>query len=85
MKLDDVSANAEIDGTAMRELRKLAGYSVKGLAEAVNCSAPYISMLETRPDRTCSPELFARICDALHVRDRALLLRQSNGEDPVAA
>lgn len=76
MKLEDVTANARIDGAAMREFRILAGYSIRRLAEHVGCSRPYISMLETRDDRTCSPELFAKICDALGLKDRTVLLRQ---------
>lgn len=75
MKLGGLNANAQIDGRAMRELRILAGHTVRGLAEKVGCSHPYISMLETQPDRTCSPEIFGRICDALGIADRALLLR----------
>lgn len=85
MKLGDLNANAQIDGRAMRELRILAGYTVRGLAERVGCSHPYISMLETRDDRTCSPEIFARICDALGIADRSVLLRTNNEPDRRAA
>lgn len=76
MELEQVTANVVIDGPAMRELRKLAGLSVKSLAEKVGCSRPYISLLETQADRTCSPEIFARICDALRLDDRSVLVRK---------
>lgn len=81
MELGRVTANAAIDGAAMRELRILAGYSIKAFAVKVGCSQPYISLLETRP-RMCSPELFARICDALGVADRNVLLRHRNPRCP---
>lgn len=71
------TANAEINGEAMRRRRIIAGLSVKGLADKVGCSRPYISILETKPGRSCSPELFARICRALRVEqaEREQLLR----------
>lgn len=74
MKLSSV--NAEIDKHVLRELRKLTGHSVKSLAEEVGCSAAYISILENKDDRTCSPEIFAKICDALRLDDRSVLLRK---------
>lgn len=82
MKSGMVTANAEINGNAMRRRRILVGLSIKGLAAKVGCSRPYISMLETQPGRTCSPELFDRICRALKVRqaDRAQLLRGAERE-----
>lgn len=76
MAQERVTANAEIDGAVMRELRKLAGLSVRALAAKVGCTHPYISMLETRTDRTCSPEIFVKICDALRLEDRSVLLRK---------
>lgn len=79
MKLE-VTANARIDGAAMRNRRILAGLSVKALATAVGVSRPYISILETHPGRTCSPPVFRRICDALGVADRSELLRDAGIE-----
>lgn len=70
------NANVAVDGQALRRHRKLAGLSVTGLAEQVGCTPAYISILETRRERNCSPELFARIADALGVEDRSTLLRE---------
>jgi len=69
------TVNVKVNGAALREIRKLAGFSGEGLAEAVGCSGAYVSLLETDPDRSCSPGMFARICDALRLDDRTVLLR----------
>lgn len=71
------NANVEINGAALRELRKLAGFSITALAEKVGCSFQYLSQLETEPERACSPALYAKICKALRLTDRTVLLRQA--------
>lgn len=75
------NVNVEIDGAALRHLRKLAGHSLTELATRVDCSLSYLSNLETGARTACSPALYARICDALHLADRTVLLR-SQGEQP---
>lgn len=72
------NANVEIDGAALRELRKLSGYSITALAGKIGCSFQYLSQLETDPDRACSPGLYARICKALRLSDRTVLLRDAD-------
>lgn len=69
------NANVEINGAALRELRKLAGHNITELASIIDCSFQYLSQLETGARTACSPALYARICDALHLDDRTLLLR----------
>lgn len=82
-----INANVAINGPRLRRRRKLAGLNIAALAERAGCSAAYISILETRPDRSCSPEVFARICDALGIARRARwsLLRPEPQRDEVAA
>lgn len=80
------TANAKINGAALRQRRIVAGWSIKDLAKHVECSAAYISTLETAPNRTCSPALFARICDALRVppADRGDLLQPTELDRSIA-
>ena len=70
-------ANVAIDGAMVRELRKLAGMTVTGLAKHCRITAGYLSLIErgTRP-RVSSP-VFARICDSLGVQDRRKLLSKA--------
>lgn len=79
------TVNVRVNGPVLRELRKLAGLSVTELAANVGCSIAYITILETNPDRSCSPGVFARICDALHLADRTVLLREPEGTEPEQA
>jgi transcriptional regulator with XRE-family HTH domain len=84
MKLS--TANVAIHGPRLRRRRKLAGLNVAALASLAGCSAAYISILETRPERSCSPEVFARICDALDLprRSRGRLLRPEPEQEEAA-
>jgi hypothetical protein len=59
------NANIPVDGPALRTARKAAGLKVRELALKAGCTHAYISILETQPDRYCSPGLFLRICGAL--------------------
>lgn len=70
-------AGVEIDGAKVRELRKLSGRTVTDMAPACEISFQYLSMIErgTRPN--VSPAVFARICDALGIKDRRMLLRSA--------
>lgn len=64
-----------VDGTAVRQKRKLSGLTMAGLAQLADISAPYISHIELGRRKTISPPVFARICDALGVEDRRELMR----------
>lgn len=81
MWVKTANANVEINGSALRHLRKLAGFSITALADQVGCSLPYLSQLETGARTACSPALFARICDALRIEDRTVLLRDGQIPD----
>lgn len=72
---EPASASIEIDGGKMRERRKMRGFSVHGLAGAVQVSPSYVSHLERGRREYVSPPVYARICDALGVTDRRELLK----------
>ncbi|MFI5891974.1 helix-turn-helix domain-containing protein [Actinoplanes sp. NPDC051513] len=69
-------AGVEINGTRVRQLRKLRGESIAQFAERCGITFGYLGHIERgRRDRV-SPGTFARICDALdipvHQRDSIL-------------
>lgn len=78
---EPANANVEINGPALRHLRKLSGHNVTEFADLVECSFQYLSQLETGARLVCSPALFARICDALRLADRTVLLREPESTD----
>lgn len=75
-------ANPQIDGPALRELRKLAGYNITQLAAEIGCSVQYLSQLEVTARKGCSPALFVRIVKALELDDPNLIIRSD--EDAAA-
>lgn len=68
-------AGVAIDGAQVRELRKLSGKTITGLAESCGISFQYLSFIERGDRATVSAPVFARICDALGVIDRRDLVR----------
>lgn len=77
--------NPQIDGSALREMRQLAGFNITQFAARVGCSFQYLSQLETGARTACSPALYARICDKLGIADRRLLLRKPDEPERSAA
>lgn len=65
----------EMDGEKLRTLRALLGLKREELATRCEISAGYVSHIETGRRRP-SPPVFARICDALGVSDRRVLLAE---------
>jgi transcriptional regulator with XRE-family HTH domain len=65
-------------GVAIREFRQKAGISQDGLADRMDVSTPYISMLESGK-RYPSIEMLIRIAVALGVRPGAMLDRIAEG------
>lgn len=68
-----------IDVDKMRRRRQLQGLNQADLARAAKIHRSNISRLEGGHQATISPRMFARICDALGIEDRAELL----AEEPV--
>ncbi len=68
-------AGVEIDGPAVRQLRKLGGRTLSKLAEDCGLSVAYLSAIERGTRPTVSPPAFVRICDALGIADRRELVR----------
>jgi len=63
-----------IDVEEMRRRRQLQGLSQSDLARAAQIHRSNISRLERGHQDTISPRTFARICDALGVKNRAELM-----------
>lgn len=70
-------AGVQVDGPAVRSLRKLNGHNLRELAAKAGISLQYLSQIERGP-RSMSPGAFARLADALDVApsDRACLIRK---------
>lgn len=68
------SAGVDIAGRRVRELRKLAGHNLVTFAPKAGITFQYLSQIERGIRRSVSPEVFARICDALGVQDRRELI-----------
>lgn len=70
-------AGVQIDGPAVRRLRKMAGQTIAGIAKPARISVQYLSQIERGDKTSVSPPAFARICDALGVdpQHRHLLIR----------
>ena len=63
-----------MDVDEMRRRRQLLGLNQADLARAAEIHRSNISRLERGHQVTVSPRMFARICDALKVEDRAELM-----------
>lgn len=68
------STNIEINGFAVRELRKRNGDSVQELADALGVQRAYVTKIELGHSRRVSPRVFNRLLTALAVTDRRALL-----------
>ncbi|MCU1687818.1 MAG: Helix-turn-helix protein [Amycolatopsis sp.] len=66
-----------IAGGLLRQSRKLAGYSLVPFADLAGISFQYLSQIERGDRESVSPEVFARICDALGITDRRELLAKA--------
>lgn len=66
-----------IDGTKLRELRKLMGDDLKGFAARAGITFQYLSQIELGRRRRVSPPTFVRICNALGVTNRREMLASS--------
>lgn len=73
-------ASPQIDPNALRTARQDAGLTQGQLAELVELSPQYISMLERGDRSTLSPGAFRRLCDILRVRTTELRAPAANVE-----
>ena len=62
-------SGVEVDGAAIRELRKRAGLTMTMLAHQVDLTLGYLSQIERGVKRTISPPAFRRIAAALELDD----------------
>ncbi|TAJ21823.1 MAG: XRE family transcriptional regulator [Dehalococcoidia bacterium] len=69
----------EINGYALRELRKRSGLGVAELAAQVKVQRPYIAKIELGHSRRVSPKVFNALLTALVVEDRRALLANPHG------
>lgn len=76
-------AHVVIDGEKLRRLRQVSGMNQGALGRRAKLDSSYIGHLERGTRRSCSPEAFARLCDALGVSDRSELIGAS--EDGAAS
>jgi transcriptional regulator with XRE-family HTH domain len=70
------SSHVTIDGAKLRRHRQLAGKGVTVLAGLAGISQSYLSQIEAGDRPRVSPEVYARLCDALGVTDRTTLMAQ---------
>jgi transcriptional regulator with XRE-family HTH domain len=59
----------EVDGTALRELRKRLGYTVSEFAPLVPISFGYLSQIERGWRKSVSPPTFQRLVSALGIHN----------------
>ncbi|MFI6302118.1 helix-turn-helix domain-containing protein [Amycolatopsis thailandensis] len=56
-----------VAGSEVRRLRKLSGDNLEAFAAKVDVSLQYVSQLELGVRTSCSPRVFASICDVLGI------------------
>lgn len=61
----------DINPAALREIRRIRGYSISALAKAAGTKQPHLSNIE-KNRRGASDDLVARLADALEVHPDAL-------------
>lgn len=69
----------EINGFAIREIRKAKGLSVVDLARHVGVQRPYIAKIELGHSLRVSPKVFNALLAALTIDDRRALLAHPHG------
>lgn len=71
------AATIRVDGPRMRELRKLAGHNLSSFGQVAAIHPSYVSHIERGVRAGVSPAVYARICDALGIKDRRELMRSA--------
>lgn len=73
------STTIEVNGFALRELRKRSGLGVAELAGHCSVQRPYIAKIELGHSRRVSPKVFNALMAALVIEDRRALLANPHG------
>jgi transcriptional regulator with XRE-family HTH domain len=68
-----------VNGPAVREMRKHVGITPARLAAEIDVSVEYMRKIELGHSRTVSPEVYDRLCYALRLVDRRVLLADPHG------
>lgn len=71
-------AGVRIDGSRLRELRKLTGDNLVTFAPKADITFQYLSQIERGARRHVSPAAYGRICDALGVERIELLAKAAS-------
>jgi transcriptional regulator with XRE-family HTH domain len=74
----------EVNGFALRELRKRSGLGVADLAEQIGVQRPYIAKIELGHSRRVSPKVYKALLAALVIEDRRALLANPHGAADLA-
>lgn len=69
----------EINGFALRHIRKNAGIEVAELAERIGVQRPYVTKIELGHSQRVSPKVFNAILSTLVIEDRRALLANPHG------
>ena len=75
----------EINGFAVRELRKRSGLSPVELAAAIKVQRAYVARIELGHSRRVSMRVFNALIAALSIEDRRVLLANPYGDELPAA
>lgn len=68
-------STVEVNGSAIRKLRKLSGLDMWVLAEYAEITPNYLSRIETGSRRRVRPSVYAALREALGASDRQLLAK----------
>lgn len=63
-----------VHGPALRHIRQLTGLTTNQLAEEVQITSDYLRKVELGFNRAVAPDVYARICFALRIDDKRVLL-----------
>lgn len=69
----------EVNGFALRELRKRSGLGVAELAERCGVQRPYIAKIELGHSPRVSPKVYNALLSSLAIEDRRVLLANPHG------
>ena len=68
--------HVEVNGAAIRTIRKLAGVEIRDLATRIGITSSYLSRIETGSRRRLRPSVYAALRAALDVPDKTLLIEE---------
>jgi transcriptional regulator with XRE-family HTH domain len=75
-----------INGSALREIRKLLGVRTEALADEVGVHYSFVANLESGHRKTVSPPVFKALCNALRLDDvRAIMATHESVIDEAIA